>query len=73
VTHESSASTNHYVDLPLAVGLRIDLEGPFVFTVEGGYRLALGYRNDDFERTLHETPGTGGRAFTLHVSMGVAF
>ena len=69
----AAASTNYYADLPLGVGLRVDLEGPFVFTVEGGYRLALGYRNDDFDRTLHETAAGGGHAFTLHVSLGAAF
>jgi hypothetical protein len=73
VEHTSPQSTNHYAEVPLGIGLRVDLEGPFVFTVEGSYRLALGYRNDAYERTLHESADTGGRAWTLHVSFGLAF
>jgi hypothetical protein len=67
------ASTVHYVDVPLGVGLRINLEGPFVFTAEGLYRVVLGYSNEAYERTLHPTAGTGGRALSFVVSMGVAF
>lgn len=69
----SPASTNHYADLPVGLGLRVDLEGPFVFTVEGGYRLAVGYRNDAYERTLHENAASGGRAWSLLISVGAAF
>lgn len=73
VERVSPASTNHYADVPLGIGLRINLEGPFVFTAEGLYRFALGYSNDAYERTLHETAATNGRALSFLVSVGAAF
>jgi hypothetical protein len=66
------ASTQRFVEVPLAIGLNVPLEGPFVMTVEGAYRLGLGYRNDAYDRLLHGASSPHAHAWTLHFGLAVA-
>jgi hypothetical protein len=67
-----AASTQRFVEVPLAAGVTVPLEGPFVMTVEGAYRLGLGYRNDAYDRLLHGSSSPSAHAWTLHFGLAVA-
>lgn len=64
--------TTHFAEVPLSLGFSVPLEGPFMFSAEGSYRLALGYDNAPYDRLLHGEASRSGRAWTLLFGLAIA-
>lgn len=64
------ASVQRFAEIPMTLGVMVPLEGPFVMTGEGTYRLGLGYRNDAYDSLLHG--GSSARAYTWTLHFGLA-
>ncbi len=66
------ASILHFAEIPMTLGLHIPLEGPFVMTCEGTYRLGLGFRNEAYDSLLHGGSSARAYTWTLHFGLGIA-